>query len=141
MRRAWVFWIGIGMVAAGLAASEYLFSVGGAKRAEGGIQVSELRTAEGSIAELDMSAPLPVVKVSPSGGDGRLLELTIDPLSTVVLQDRRVTTVAQLERGQRVKVGYQRKEGREVANAIEITDPLPMPAAADGAPPAQGAAY
>lgn len=128
MTKGWVFWLVAGLAVTGLAAAEF-FSASDAVSRETVPAAPELRTMEGSVSDVDMTAPLPVLKVA--NADGRLVELSIDPLSTVVLQDRQATTVAQLEKGQKVKVSYQQKEGREVANAIEIMDPLPMPAVSD----------
>ena len=124
------------LAVAGVAVGEFLASPKANSRetVEG---TPELRTMEGSITDMDMAAPLPVLKLAHL--DGRLLEVSIDPMSTVILQGRRATTLTQLEKGQKVKVSYQQKEGREVANAIEIRDPLPMPPAPkDGLPAAQG---
>lgn len=127
MTKKWIFWTVVGLAAAGLAAE--FWAVPRANSRETVPGTPELRSAEGSIADLDMAAPLPILKIAHK--DGRLLELSIDPISTVVLQDRRVTSVAQLEKGQKVKVSYLQKDGREVANAIEIMDPLPMPTPTD----------
>ncbi len=137
MKKTSIFWMVMGaVVAGGVAAS--IFSVPKASSREVAMPALGptlgLRTVEGAITEVQMAAALPVVKVSPA--DGEPLELAIDPISTVVLQDKRTTSVAQLEKGQKVKVSYQTKEGRVVANAIEILDPLPMPAATDGPPAA-----
>lgn len=82
---------------------------------------------EGAITEISGTSTAPV-GLAIDGPDGVKLWLAVDPNNTVVLQGGRVTDFAQLESGQRVKARYGAKEGREVAQSIEITDPLPMPA-------------
>ena len=136
MTKGWSFWLIVSLAVAGVAVGGFFASPkANSREMVGG--TPELRTMEGSITDVDKTTPLPVLKLTHA--DGRLLEVSIDPMSTVVLQGRRATTLTQLEKGQKVKVSYQQKEGREVANAIEIMDPLPMPTAPkDGLPAAQG---
>ncbi|MBI3332975.1 MAG: hypothetical protein HYZ93_02655 [Candidatus Omnitrophica bacterium] len=67
-------------------------------------------------------------------GKDAMLSLALDPRDTVVLQGDRVTKLGHLEKGQKAKARYLLKDGREVATAVEIMDPEPMPSLAENKP-------
>jgi len=78
-------------------------------------------SVEGSVVSLDQSSPVPVLDLKTA--DDKIIKISIDS-ETTVLQDNQVSSLDQLAPGQRVKVHYGTKNGKQVTTSIVIISPL-----------------
>ncbi len=78
-------------------------------------------SVEGSVVSLDQSSPTPVLDLKTA--DDKIIKINIDS-ETTVLEDNRVSSLSQLAPGQRVKVHYGTKNGKQVTTSIVIISPL-----------------
>ena len=81
----------------------------------------EAQVVEGSIAYLDLKAPVPKLQLNTEGK--KVVDLAVDRVDTVVLLGNQVATLDDLARGQKVKVYYTTTKGKEVATSIVVRAP------------------
>ena len=88
----------------------------------------------GSITALDLKSSAPSLKLAAA--DGKIWTLGLDPKTTVIWQEGKISTLDQLSVGQRVQVRYTAKDGKEIAKSIQIAQAPKAAATAPAAAPA-----
>lgn len=114
MMRNATTWLLTVLMAGGMAASAQAAGQAPAQAPSG----SQAARISGSITELDLNAPGRSLKLA--GKDGQVWTLTLDPDTTAVMQNGRHGELNQLKVGQSVEVRAMPKDGKHIAQSIEI---------------------
>ncbi|MDO8730483.1 MAG: hypothetical protein Q7J69_04785 [Candidatus Omnitrophota bacterium] len=117
MKKSWLQGLTLALVIVG---TVFLFRVGVGISSEKA-RLQDDASVEGSVVSLDQSSPIPVLDLKTA--DDKIVKINIDS-ETTVLQDNQVGSLGQLAPGQRVKVHYGTKNGKQVTTSVVIISPL-----------------
>ncbi|GEM_PF-2869774 len=117
MKKAWLQGLTLALAIVG---AVFIFRIGvGISSEKANLQ--DNASVEGSVVSLDQSSPIPVLDLKTA--DDKIVKINIDS-ETTVLEDNQVSSLGQLAPGQRVKVHYGTKNGKQVTTSIVIISPL-----------------
>ena len=78
----------------------------------------QVTSIEGVITSVDVRSSVPSLKLTQT--NGQLLVIQIDRPTTTVWKDAHPVSLIQLAMGQKAKIRYTTKNGKQVANSVEI---------------------
>jgi len=121
-----VLWVSLMFVGVGLAEAQAAEAPASSTRPAMPSEVAQPKTAEGSIASLDLVGANPNVTIAEA--NGKSVKLWLDPQATVREQGQ-VGTIKQLKVGQWVIARTLLKDGKPTIESIQITKSAPAAAA------------
>lgn len=131
--RRWILWVVLAFAAGALASAAWAAENQPASSMTA--PTPQIKSSQGSIAEINLVSPTPWFKVS--GANGESWTFMLDAKTSSVWQNGQLLKESDLKVGEQVKVRHTSKEGKEWAKSIEIVQasaPLASPAAPERAP-------
>ncbi len=120
MRIVWKQWIAVGIAVAGMA--PLAFAAGQSPSRAPEVSGQDVARITGSVREVDLVPPGRSLQVAST--DGKVLTVTLDPDTTAVRQNGQQVNLDHLKVGQTVEVRTMPKDGKPMAQMIEIKEKL-----------------
>jgi len=137
MKRNWKVWLVLTLVVCGTVpaalAGEHPGTPMGSRKATPASSSStptpQISSAEGSISAIDLQTN----SLNLTTADGKIWTLALDPKTTLVWKGTEQAKLDNLKVGEKVKVRYVAKEGKQLARSVDINESSPTASSAPSA--------